>query len=1149
MYKLFNKKLTSLAIACTITSMAAMAFPTSHYARNSKLANGTWVKIAIPETGIYEITDEELTAMGFSNPSKVQVYGCGGNAINETLDGNYPDDLQPVNVGRYNGKLCFYGLGPVAMSIADARSTLPHYVRTNNTYSTRGYYFLHEANELITVDQMGNEGTRGTVECPSSLAYFLHEVDKTSVSSSGRHMLGEDIVDRNLVLDYSLPGLATNSVTVNVSLGVNTDQLSYAEAKLKTLGKDYTVNFPLDQSRIYSAVTLNMAYKTVSPVAKVVTDTISPEGKLNIYVNAPSYAETILSKLDYFILTYDKHNAITDGMDGQTRMGYASPTIRDCIMLPGASSTTVVWNVDDPAAPVQYLTSNTTDEENTDSIVGLEFTPHLSAKSTEYIAFDPALTLKKIESYEAVDNQNIHGMATPDMLIITDKVFMEQAQRIAQLHKDVDGLDVAVLDQTQIFNEFSSGTPDAMAYRLVCKMFYDRDKTKFKNLLLMGPGSFDNRGITTIKPNRLLTYQSEESSQRDGTFVSTDFFGFLDDNSGGDPSLRSDVLRIGVGLYPVTTATEAKSDVDKLIKYVANPDYGPWRNDALIMADTGNDDAHIFEADGVNNLIEEELGTGLNTNKVYVDMFQRSISDGKSSSEARRRITEYLQAGQYFATYVGHAGPLSFTTTNLWTSTTAQNTVYPHWPILTTACCEVARYDSDERGIAEHMFHAANGGAIAMVASPRLTINTENELMNRTFTSTVFSYAANGYMPTLGEAYMNMKQKYGTASNGNKLAYTLMGDPALRINYPKALFKFLTVNGTVVNEANGDITVAPMQEITVTAQVLKEGTNEVDTDFNGDATLTLYDAKRLLKTVRRTIITQTVVRDIYYPRDVLARVQGRVVNGLFTGTVMVPRHEKALYEKALLRLYAHQDGTDHMVNGQMGAITITQYNSETAIQDDNSPVIESMFLNDETTFNEGCTVPANSMLYITASDDIGINTQSASIGNSMKLLLDGGRTSYYQVKENAVASDNARHLEVAIPMEGLSEGAHTLTFTVFDVAGNSASRTISFIVSQSSNIVLTAQEMPATTVATIDVDCGNISPAPMVNLKVTDAHGNIVWTKSTSSFPTTWDLTDMNGNRVKPGLYKYMGNYDNGSNYGGTNIGDLIVIDPVKSNK
>ncbi len=1140
---IFNKKLSVLAIAYALTATAGMAFSTSHYAQSSRLASGKWVKIAIPETGIYEITDDELVAMGFSNPASVQIYGCGGAPISETLNGNYPDDLQPISVARLGGKLCFYGVGPVNMSISGPRTDTPYFSRTFNSYSTRGYYFLHEGDNLTSVETVAAASTRGTTERPTSLGYYYHERDITSVSHSGKNMLGEDL-GSGLTLGYTLPGIASPDLTVNITVGATVTYMSYAQASITAGDSTYTVPYTTTQNRIYVASTLNMNYVTTSPVAVVSLDTIRPTGDITVSINN-SVGSTSMAKLDNFIITYNKSNAIVDGHDGQMTMGFASPSLSDVVVLPDASDNIVVWNIDNPLSPVQYATTVSTD--SLDNVVGREFTPGLSAQSAQYVAFDPSATLKKVESYETVANQNLHAMEVPTMLIITDSVFMEQAQRIAQLHKDLDGVEVAVVDQKQVFNEFSSGTPDAMAYRLLCKMLYDRDNTTFKHLLLMGPMSYDNRGLSTTKPYRLMSYQSEESASQDGSYVSTDFFAFLDDNSGSASTLRSDNMRIGVGLYPVTSESEARSDVDKLIKYAATPDYGVWRNNALIMADTGNDDAHIFEADGVNNLIETELGTGINTNKVYVDMFQRSISDGKTSSEARRRIADYLEAGQYFATYVGHAGPLNFTTTNLWTSSLAQSTSYAHLPILTTACCEVAEYDNDERGIAEHMFHNATGGAIAMVATPRLTLNTENEIMNRNFVKTVFSYGTNGYMPTLGEAYMKMKQNYGVASNGNKLCYTLLGDPMIKINYPKSLFAITTINGQAVESA--EVTVTPMQQLTITAQVLKEGTQEVNTDFNGDATLTLYDAKRLLKTVTRTVSAVPTTRDIYYPRDVLAQVQGRVVNGQFTGSVVVPRHAKALDETALIRIYAHQDDSENMVNGQLGGITIGQYDEGSALSDDAAPTITSMFLNDETTFGDGATVPANSTLYITASDDLGINTQTSSVGNTMKLLLDGGKTSYTQVKENAIATNDGRDLSITYPLDGIATGIHTLTFTVFDVAGNSASRTISFIVTGSSDITLSARELPARDQATLDLDCGDIAPSPMVNLRVTDAHGNTVWTRSTSSFPVTWDLKDLSGNRVPAGLYKFMGNYDNGSSYGGTNIGDLIVIDPVKSNK
>ena len=41
-------------------------------------------------------------------------------------------------------------------------------------------------------------------------------------------------------------------------------------------------------------------------------------------------------------------------------------------------------------------------------------------------------------------------------------------------------------------------------------------------------------------------------------------------------------------------------------------------------------------------------------------------------------------------------------------------------------------------------------------------------------------------------------------------------------------------------------------------------------------------------------------------------------------------------------------------------------------------------------------------------------------------------------------------------------------------------------------------------------------------------------------------MRDMNGQKVKAGLYRYYGTYNDGINYGGTAINKLIVLDPLK---
>ena len=51
-------------LACA-TAIAAFGFNASNYASTSKLASGKWVKISVAESGVYQLTSDELKAMGF----------------------------------------------------------------------------------------------------------------------------------------------------------------------------------------------------------------------------------------------------------------------------------------------------------------------------------------------------------------------------------------------------------------------------------------------------------------------------------------------------------------------------------------------------------------------------------------------------------------------------------------------------------------------------------------------------------------------------------------------------------------------------------------------------------------------------------------------------------------------------------------------------------------------------------------------------------------------------------------------------------------------------------------------------------------------------------------------------------------------------
>lgn len=1145
-------RLACLAMVALVGTHLAHAYNPAIYAPTSKLATGKWVKITIPESGMYEITYEELSQMGFSNPAQVKLYGNGGNKISEVFTPSPYDDLKRVPILRKNNKICFYGRGPVYYTISNY-STAPHFTRVFNPYSQVGCYFLTEEAGTDTKPMVKNSvELTDYVNMSTSYNFFFHEKEEVTISNSGKEMLGEEFTHGKLMIDYFLPNIADSNVVVHTAIGSNANWKGYVNGVLHTsLGSDTTVY--ASSSTIYPPGDY-MYYNYVNPYAWLKLNHPADQGQFEPLVLYPSSdgvsdaLSVMLSYLDFFSITYTRDNVFHAGDDNQFLMGYVRTSGNERFLLPNASRNVVVWNIDNSNSPMEVITSPYTAQGTS----GLSFTSP-AASLSYYIAFDPTKTLKKISSYENVENQDLHGLPTPNMLIITTKLYHEQANRLADMHRAVDGMNVVVVDQEQVFNEFSSGTRDAMAYRLMCKMFYDRDTNKdiFKHLLLFGTGSFDNREILGEHPNNLLTYESDNSNSKNSSFTCDDFFGFLDDGSGLTPSIEK--LRIGVGRITCSDVNQARSDVDKIVEYYTTPDYGVWRNNALVITDAPDTATYMFEGEGYKNMIEIDHQTNMHVSTVHNTMYPRSNADltksvsRREATEAKQQMAQFLKEGMNFATYVGHSGPMMFTkVNNMWTTADVSSNSYPHWPIMSTACCDVAHFDNDTHGIAELMFHKRNGGAIALLTSCRMVATTSNDMLNQYFINGLFDTDDTDGVTTFGEAYM--KSKLGFESyNENKLSFFLLGDPALKFRIPVSRFNITKINGTTMVDTLSLATINPLTQFEVEARVVDANGN-LDTSFNGDATLTLYDKNELFANVRHLVNSVMVYRDIYFNRPKLAEVTGRVTNGIFRGSIVAPRQVLAQNENVLLRSYAHKDNTDYMVNGSTTQIKMLAYDEDLAIQDNTAPVVSAMYVNNEGTFADGASVGTSAMIYITATDDNAINVQENQRLHTMSLILDGGKTSCADVDCYMTVDDNGKRVNISYPLDNLMVGMHTLTYTVYDVAGNKATHTITFMVEDAGNATLVADKWPAYRGEEVNFDLDNdLGDSPEMIIRVTDATGKLVWRTTTSSFPVTWNMKDMNGNTVPAGLYRYFGSYKNGTNFGGTPINKLIVLDALKT--
>ena len=1121
-----------LIVVCGLAAVVTHALPTNLFAKQSKLSSGRWVRITVTADGVYELTQAELAAMGFSNIDRVAIYGTGGHLLSEVLDGSAPDDLQPLPALKVGDKLCFYGKGPLNMTLTDVDGT-PHFERQLNVYATSGSYFLTEQDnpQRITTRKWIEPSSPTTRS--NSYDYFFHELDSLSYTNTGKEILGEDIFHSTLRLDYALPDIVSNELAVLLRMAVGGS----------SVGVKMKVSSQLNAgANTYPLTTLQATMRNNYEVGQSLTevDLSAPIATGQLQVNPARVSSTSSSgaveraNLDYAIITYIHGHNLAD--KAQIRMHLSNVKPSDVVTVTGSEGTHV-WNVE--KTPVEYQVKQSGSQ--------VQFTPAVNSPTALFVAFDPSKTLNKISGYEAVDNQDIHGKKTPQMIILSDPELLSQAHRVASLHQINDKMDVLVLTPQQVYNEFSSGTPDAMAVRLMCKMFYDRSPERFKYLLLFGQAFFDQRNILSRKPCTVITYESDNSNKNSESFGCDDFFGFLDDGSG--VSLASDVLRLGVGRITSNSLEEAIKDVDKLSQYIENPDYGPWRANVFLSADQGDSDVHMWQAESLGEFITGDNQLAMAIEKDFVPMYAKSLTEfGKeweerSSPEANRRMKEALDMGQYFGVYVGHASQAVFTAkSHLWTINNAKTVKYSHWPIFATVCCDATHYDSGKRGIAEHMFHNDNGGAIAVLASTRGVYSISNYELIVGFINGMFCAGVDGEMPTLGEAYMKCKQAFAGRGDFNKMMYILLGDPAMKLNYPRPLMKVTKVNAT--NVTNGKaVEVRPLQQLTVEAHVY-DANGAVDESFTGEATLTLYSSQRLLREGTRTYSDAAVTRSIFYPRSILARVQGRVERGRFVSSVVVPRDVVIDQGNMALYVYAHKAGTDRMVSGAYNNLTPVSYNASMAVEDDTPPAITAMYLDDVHSFSYNNVVNATPTLHISVTDDIALSNQSGGISGAMKLLLDHGKETYYFVKNHATLTDNGRAMTIDYPMEGIPFGEHTLTFQVFDVAGNMAEKTITFVMGQTTNLELSVAEQAVKNQAVFGVFSTTLPGIPEVQVVVTDALGRQVWSHKTSSFPCTWDLKDAHGSRVPSGVYYYHGLYDTMDHYGGTPKQALIVLDP-----
>lgn len=1106
-------------------ALAAAAFPTSNYADSSKLASVRWVKVSVSESGLYQITADDAKRWGLSTDlSRLRVAGYGGAQLSEKLSSDLPDDLPAVAVSRESNRIVFYAQGPRTW---DSGSGLNH-LQSNNPYSDLGYYFVTDDSSIA--DATVQRSTQ-SVGSGATINWFterlVHEKDIENPGETGRDFLGEDFrYTTTQSFPFTLTGLVDGSeVSVLTRFGAKTTGGTGAKLTFQYNGTNL-VSSSSDDMAAVDANQLGHVHYVLSTSLKKFT--LTGTNSLTYSITYKPSGVQYFARLDYITVNYRRSLALNNGL---LQFGLSDATTSTRYELSGAGSTTHIWDVTSVSTPVEMNSSL--------SGTTAAFSPAKNGRR-EFVAYNEGVTLPSPTLVGTVANQNLHGEPTPDMIIITPSEYATQAQRIASLHDSQDSMRVLVVDKDLIYNEFSSGTPDAMAYRRLCKMFYDRGTDakghKLGYLLLMGNGSYDNRQISDevklISYPMLLTWQSSASSNENSSYTTDDVFGILADGSG--PTFSSGKLSIAVGRFPVKSVSEARTSVEKLIKYVSKPDFGKWKLNVVNVADDANAAVHMEQAENVVSTCRTNGGGDYVYNHVFIDAFT-SISSGagRNYPDARKKLFNTLSEGAVWWNYTGHANPNGWTGDGLLLRTDVQqNLYYSHLPILYAATCEWTRYDAVSTSSGELTWLNSQGGAIAIVCPPRLVYIPNNGALNKSVAKYIFTRDDSGKPMRIGDIMMRGKNDIG--SEDNKLRYFLFGDPAMRPAFATCHIVVDSINGHDVTSS--DPATMPVfkarQTITAVGHVT-DAFGKPRTDFNGTINTTLYDCEQSVTTHGNLDEGETEpVPFTYQDRsNKLAISVDSVKNGTFRVKITIPSEVISTYDNyspSLLSLYASCPADSTEAIGSNDNFYIYGYD-ETVVADTIGPEIEVFGLNSES-FTDGSSVNESPLVIARVSDASGINLSTSGIGHSMLLTLDDA-TSYSDVSTyyTPVSVSSGSAGTINYQLSDLTEGAHTLRLRVWDVFNNSSSKTISF------NVVnglkpevysLYTDALPAHDQANFYVRHNRPDATLQVTLRVYDLLGREVWNSTQSgrsdmftSFPITWDLSDQSGTRVQRGIY------------------------------
>ncbi len=1092
------------------------------YPESSVLSTGNWYRLCVEQDGIYRLTRQDLVELGINpaqiNKSTIQLFGNGGGMLAESNVMPRITDLLENSIwvsGTGNtfandDFILFYGQSPNKWRYNAVNDIFEHEI---HLYSSETCYFLTHGREQGKRVQQGVTPVQTPTQTVTDFYdYRHHERELNNLLGSGKQWFGELFdVTTSRTFEFNFPNIVSETAKISVNAAARSSSAS-----------SFTIE-SMGVSQSFNAAGVNMAIST-GIFARSVDARISgiPQGdNLSVRITYNRQATGSRGWLNFVTINARRQLIKTGEQMFFRNPSVAGPGKIARFEVRGLTGNNTVWDITDPfniTSPSVQLAGQTG-----------TFTVN-SNQLRQFVVFgDQSYPRPRLRG--AVPNQNLHGLEVHDMIVIVPEIFRAEAQRLADFRLQFDGISVALVSPQQVYNEFSSGTPDIVAIRNFMKMFYDRRQFKGsfpRYLLLFGNGTYDNKNLLGFGGNLIPTFQTQQSLNPSSSYISDDFFGLLDQNEGFD---AAGAIDLGIGRLPVRTLDEARFVVNKILRYNQRieglvpgsddprfagviPNYADWRNVIAIIADDEDGNVHLEQTEQVANYLSSTHPV-FNLEKIYLDAYeQTTLAGGARYPDVNNAINKRVNQGALLINYIGHGGTLGLAHERILTfnDILSWGNFY-NLPVFMTATCEFSSFDqpdANELSAGVRIFLKPDGGASALFTTTRLAYSHSNFTLNDAFIRNAFIPMENGEMPRLGDLIRISKVRSSSASTLKN--FVLLGDPSMQMAYPK--YKAIT---TQIPD-----TIKALQRVTVKGEVrTPQGTRA--TSYNGVIYPTIYDKKGVFSTLAND--PGSSKRNFTLQNRIIYRGAASVVNGVFEFTFVVPRDINYSTGNGKISYYFdNQLKTDG--NGYYDNFIVSGTAPEFT-KDDQGPAID-LYINN-LNFKSGGNTGPNPVLIALLGDDSGINT-TGQIGHDIVAFLNDDFSNpiilnnFYQSELNSYRSGR-----VIFPFFNLEKGEYTLTLRAWDAQNNAGTATIDFVVTSAPGLQLnTLKSFPNPFSQSTKFYIEHNKPATelRISIDIFGINGQLyrsirenVYASGFNIPPIEWDGRDEGGSLLSNGIY------------------------------